>query len=95
MLKFRIIAIGKDFTESGRRSIICQAITRDPLGFDSLGTQFNWELDKATVTDEMITKLEELCATKTVLEREFKLIEVTRANPTSGDIKTKLIASAA
>ena len=75
--------------------MICQVVTRDPLGFDSLGTQFNWELDKATVTDEMLSKLDEMRTSKTVLERELKIIEVMRTNPETGDIKIKLIADAA
>ena len=95
MLKFRIIAIGKDFSESGRRCIICQVITRDPLGFDSLGTQFNQEIDKASITDEMIAKLDDMRTNKTILERELKIVEVVRTNPETGDIKIKLIADAA
>jgi hypothetical protein len=95
MLKFRIIAIGKDFPESGRRSIICQTVTQDALGFSTLGRQFNWEIDKASLDDVMLAKLDELRITKTIIEREFSIVEVTRANPETGDIKIKSIAEAA
>ena len=93
-MKFRIIALGKDFSESNRLSHLCQQITEDEFGFQTLGLQFHWEIMKDTYSDEAKTKMQECVDNKTILDRPFKLQEVTRTNPTSGEVITKLIAGA-
>jgi hypothetical protein len=93
-MKFRIIALGKDFSESNRLSHLCQQITVDEFGFQTLGLQFHWEIMKDTYSDEAKAKMQECVEGKTILDRPFKLQEVTRTNPTSGEIITKLIAGA-
>ena len=93
-MKFRIIALGKDFSESNRLSHLCQQITVDEFGFQTLGLQFHWEIMKDTYSDEAKTKMQECVDNKTILDRPFKLQEVTRTNPTSGEVITKLIAGA-
>lgn len=93
-MKFRIIALGKDFSESNRLSHLCQQITVDEFGFQTLGLQFHWEIMKDTYSDEAKAKLQECVDKKTILDRPFKLQEVTRTNPTSGEVITKLIAGA-
>ena len=93
-MKFRIIALGKDFSESNRVSHLCQQIAEDELGFQTLGTQFNWEIMKDTYTDAARTKLQEFVDSKAILERPFKIQEVTRTNPNTGETVQKLIAGA-
>ena len=93
-MKFRIIALGKDFSESNRVSHLCQQITVDEFGFQTLGLQFHWEIMKDTYSDEAKAKMQECVDNKTILDRPFKLQEVTRTNPTSGEVITKLIAGA-
>ena len=93
-MKFRIIALGKDFSESNRLSHLCQQITVDEFGFQTLGLQFHWEIMKDTYSDEAKAKMQECVDNKTILDRPFKLQEVTRTNPTSGEVITKLIAGA-
>lgn len=92
-MKFRIIATGKDFADSNRKSMLCQQITVDELGFQTLGAQFNWEVMKDTLTPEIEAKLAEMCASKAILDRPFSLQSVTRTNPNDGNIVTKLIAT--
>ena len=92
-MKLRIIATGKDFAESNRISMLCQQVTVDELGFQTLGAQFHWELMKDTVTPEIKAKLQELCDNKTIIDRPFKLQEAVRNNPTNGEVTTKLIAT--
>ena len=92
-MKLRIIATGKDFAESKRISMLCQQITVDELGFQTVGAQFNWEILKDTVTPEMSAKLQKLVEDRTIIERPFKLQEVTRTNPNNGEIVTKLVAT--
>lgn len=91
-MKFRIIATGKDFAESNRKSMLCQQITVDELGFQTLGTQFHWEIMKDTLTPEVEAKLQDICNKKEILERPFKLQEVTRTNPNTGEVVTKVVA---
>lgn len=91
-MKFRIIATGKDFAKSNRKSMLCQQITLDELGFQTLGTQFHWEIMKDTLTPEIEKKLQKVCDNKEILERQFKLQEVTRTNPNTGEIVTKVVA---
>ena len=91
-MKFRVIALGKDFAESNRISHLCQQIVEDELGFQTLGAQFHWEIMKDTYSDTARTKLEEVVTNKTILERPFKLQEVTRTNPNTGETLTKMIA---
>ena len=93
-MKFRIIATGKDFTDSNRKSMLCQQITVDELGFQTLGNQFHWEIMKDTLTPEVDAKLTEMCANKVILDRPFKLQEVQRNNPNTGEVITKVIAAA-
>ena len=93
-MKFKIIALGNDFEKSNRVSHLCQQISEDELGFQTLGTQFNWEIMKDTYTDTAKAKLQEYVEAKTILERPFSIQEVTRTNPTTGDIVKKLIAGA-
>ena len=91
-MNFRIIAMGKEFENSNRISMLCQQITVDELGFQTLGTQFHWEIMKDTLTDTAKAKLQECVDTKAILERPFKLQEVTRSNPNTGEIVTKIVA---
>lgn len=93
-MKFRIIALGKDFLESNRVSHLCQQITEDEFGFQTLGMQFHWEIMKDTYSDTAKAKMQECVDNKTILERPFKLQEVTRTNPNTGETVQKLIAGA-
>ena len=93
-MKFRIIALGNDFEKSNRVSHLCQQISEDELGFQTLGTQFNWEIMKDTYTDTAKAKLQECVDAKTILERPFRIQEVTRTNPNTGETVQKLIAGA-
>ena len=93
-MKFKIIALGNDFEKSNRVSHLCQQISEYELGFQTLGTQFNWEIMKDTYTDAAKAKLQEFVDSKVILERPFRLQEVTRTNPNTGDIVKKLIAGA-
>lgn len=92
-MNFRIISTGKDFADSNRKSMLCQQITVDELGFQTLGSQFHWELMKDTLTPDAEAKLQECVDNKTILERPFKLQEVTRTNPNTGEVIQKLIAT--
>lgn len=92
-MKFRIIATGKEFTGSNRKSMLCQQITVDELGFQTLGSQFHWEIMKDTLTPEIEAKLAEMCEAKTILDRPFKLQQVERNNPNTGEVITKVIAA--
>lgn len=91
-MKFRILALGMDFQESGRRAILCQEVSEDELGFSFLGRQFQWEIQKDSFTNQMEQKLQELVDNKTVLIRPgYKLAEVTRTNPATGEVVKKMI----
>lgn len=92
-MKFRIIALGKDFEESNRISLLCQQIDKDELGFQTLGRQFQWEILKGSLTDEVKSKLQDCRDNATILERNFTIQEVTRTNPTTGELVTKYIAA--
>ena len=91
-MNFRIIAMGKEFENSNRISMLCQQITVDELGFQTLGTQFHWEIMKDTLTDVAKAELQECVDTKAILDRPFKLQEVTRSNPNTGELVTKIVA---
>ena len=91
-MKFRILSLGKEFAESGRRSFLCQQSTIDELGMTTLGAQFHWEVSKDGFTSEIEAKLQEIVDKKTIIERPFVLQEVTRSNPNTGEIVSKLIA---
>jgi len=92
-MKFRIIALGNDFNESNRRSLLCQQSTTDELGFVTLGAQFHWEIAKDSFTPEMEAKLQTIVTDRTLIERPFKLQEVQRTNPNTGEITHKLVAT--
>lgn len=92
-MNLRIIAMGKDFKESNRVSMLCQQVSIDDFGCQTLGSQFHWEIMKDTLTPEITGKIQEVVDSKAVIERPWKLQEVTRTNPTTGEVITKLIAS--
>ena len=92
MLQFRILAIGNDFPESGRRSLLCQSVVKDELGFNTLGHQFHWEVDKKSFTKEDESKVKKFVDDKIVVNRPFKLSVVERTNPNTGVIISKMIA---
>ena len=92
MLQFRILAIGNDFEDSGRRALLCQSIVKDELGFNSLGHQFHWEINKESFTEEIQTKVQTLVEDKTLVNRPFTLATVKRTNPRTGEMITKMIA---
>ena len=92
-MKFRIISLGKDFADSNRRSLLCQQSTTDELGFITLGAQFHWEISKDSFTPEVEANLQKLVDARTLVERPFRLQEVQRNNPNTGEITTKLVAT--
>ena len=92
-MNFRILALGKDFEGSNRRSLLCQQSSKDDFGFVTLGAQFHWEISKDGFTPELEEKLQKLVDDKTLVERPFKLQEVERTNPNTGDITTKMVAT--
>lgn len=92
-MNFRIISLGKDFDGSNRRSMLCQQITKDDFGFETLGSQFHWEIRKDTWTPEIQEKLQAIVDAKTVVERPFKLQTAVRSNPNTGEVTEKLIAT--
>ena len=92
-MKLRIIALGKDFPESNRRSMLCQQSSTDEFGIITLGAQFHWEIAKDSLTPEIEAKLQAIVDSRELIERPFKLQEVTRTNPETGAITTKLVAT--
>ena len=92
-MKLRIISLGKDFAESNRRSLLCQQSSTDEFGMVTLGAQFHWEIAKDSLTPEIEAKLQAIVDSKELIERPFKLQEVERTNPNTGDITHKLVAT--
>ena len=84
--------MGKEFENSSRVNMLCQQVDKDELGFQTLGAQFHWEIRKDSLTPDTEAKLKGFVEDKAILERPFKLQQVTRTNPTSGEVITKIIA---
>ena len=93
-MKFRILSLGNNFENSNRRSLLCQQSTVDELGMVTLGAQFHWEISKDSLTPEIEAKLQAFVDSKGLVERPFKLQEVERNNPNTGETIKKLVATA-